>query len=594
MPSLYANYLDPKASASASSSTSTPATISSEPVKYSFKGRQEAVQEEKKAPDAALRFQPVKRPQLQQKPKPRPAPTSSSPDKLPGERKPPTTAPGAGVSIENWIHDDDDEDPYAAEYLRRKEEEKQQKRWNSRKRKKKNNELREVDFDAIYDPERPVRLADYKGSEEEVHAEHDWKQRLHAHQIRARRLERRYSSDRHTSIEQQSPRAYRLPDNSFTFPDVLAGAFVPPPNYNFAPPPTFDAPSAPVSSRPSAADDDDDDYEPPPPVPVVQSGPDLYSETSRLPEARFPNSEPRVPPPDLPQTDIQAQTPSLASIHTHVNPSQSTTQLSVSAAVVPNASARPTDSITRGPTLYDRPAPTSEQQSGFISRGPVRYERPVQSNADDDLEETDRHGGLGSSNAPMPEDDVEQDEPLEEEPRSNRPGQKGFAKRLMQKYGWKEGQGLGADGSGITTILRHQTQKRKKKPDAEGGGWAQPAAMGRIVGGKRQKTDQDPENQWSIVAKFEGIIDDMDLDDAIQNGNLLQILGDRMAQYGHVERLYIDRDKAQKEPVFVKFTSALSAYRAIQASHEQDFLANGRIVRSSFFDADKFEQSLYD
>lgn len=50
MPSLYANYLDPKAATSSSS----PATISSEPVKYSFKEQQEAVRQEKKAPDGRI------------------------------------------------------------------------------------------------------------------------------------------------------------------------------------------------------------------------------------------------------------------------------------------------------------------------------------------------------------------------------------------------------------------------------------------------------------------------------------------------------------------------------------------------------------
>lgn len=176
-----------------------------------------------------------------------------------------------------------------------------------------------------------------------------------------------------------------------------------------------------------------------------------------------------------------------------------------------------------------------------------------------------------------------EDDAMDDEPRSNRPGQKGFAKRLMAKYGWKEGQGLGADNSGITTILRHQTQKRKKRPDAEGGGWAQPAAMGKIVGGKRQKMDDDndaAEHRFSLVAKFEGIIDNMDLDHAIQNENLMQTLGESMAAYGHVERLYIDRAKTGKEPVFVKFTSSLSAYR-VSRCLKPAFIMNKSLMCSS-------------
>jgi len=34
--------------------------------------------------------------------------------------------------------------------------------------------------------------------------------------------------------------------------------------------------------------------------------------------------------------------------------------------------------------------------------------------------------------------------------------------------------------------------------------------------------------------------------------------------------------------------------QAIQASDGKDFLENGRMVRSGFFDADKFEQGMYE
>lgn len=186
----------------------------------------------------------------------------------------------------------------------------------------------------------------------------------------------------------------------------------------------------------------------------------------------------------------------------------------------------------------------------------------------------------------------------EDEPRSNRPGQKGFAKRLLQKYGWKQGEGLGAQGDGITTILQHQTQKRKKKPDHEGGGWSAPAAMGKIVGGKKRKiegADDDSESTaWSIVARFDGMLKGLDIDHEIVDGDLMQRMGEKMAEYGHVERLYIHRPAVGSEPVFVKFTSALSAYRAVQAGEGKDFLANGRIVKASFWPEEKFTSDIFE
>ena len=129
----------------------------------------------------------------------------------------------------------------------------------------------------------------------------------------------------------------------------------------------------------------------------------------------------------------------------------------------------------------------------------------------------------------------------------------------MEKMGWKKGEGLGKEATGITTILRHEATKRKRKADSEGGGWAQPAAMGRIVGGKKTKTDiaVDESKAFSLVARFEGMLRDMDIDKAIEEDNLMQRIGEKLEQYGRSERVFIDRGTGR---VFVKFTSALSAF----------------------------------
>lgn len=134
----------------------------------------------------------------------------------------------------------------------------------------------------------------------------------------------------------------------------------------------------------------------------------------------------------------------------------------------------------------------------------------------------------------------------------------------MEKMGWKKGEGLGKEATGITTILRHEATKRKRKADAEGGGWAQPAAMGRIVGGKKTKTDTpiDESKAFSLVARFEGMLRDMDVDRAIEEDNLMQRIGEKLEEYGRSERVFIDRATGR---VFVKFTSALSAFNVSRA-----------------------------
>ena len=119
-------------------------------------------------------------------------------------------------------------------------------------------------------------------------------------------------------------------------------------------------------------------------------------------------------------------------------------------------------------------------------------------------------------------------------PRSVLPGQKGFAARLMSKYGWSKGSGLGASGSGIIDPLRVQIEKQKKKPDSEGGGFVRPGGRGKIIGGRKNAgSDADPEDSkfgiMSEVVVLRGMVDGMDLDVEMEGagqGGLMQEIGE--------------------------------------------------------------------
>jgi splicing factor 45 len=171
-------------------------------------------------------------------------------------------------------------------------------------------------------------------------------------------------------------------------------------------------------------------------------------------------------------------------------------------------------------------APTEPLAVGAISRAPVRYNLPAPP-SDIPSSEAELEKAL--------EEDDDQSENTGEAPRSLRPGQQGFAERLMSKYGWSKGSGLGADGSGIINPLRVQIEKRKKKSDAEGGGFREPGGRGKIIGGKKKAPDSDAGRfgPMSTVIVLRGMVDGMDLDEEVEgagDGGLMQEIGDECGE----------------------------------------------------------------
>ncbi|KAI0114513.1 hypothetical protein GGR51DRAFT_504736 [Nemania sp. FL0031] len=242
------------------------------------------------------------------------------------------------------------------------------------------------------------------------------------------------------------------------------------------------------------------------------------------------------------------------------------------------------------------PPPPPEPDASTISREPVRYAPPqqqAQPQKDPDSMDIDEDDGADYV-PPEPTSPAEDDETA---PRGNRPGQKGFAARLMSKYGWSKGQGLGAEGSGILQPLRVQVEKRKKKSDAEGGGWAEPGGRGKIIGSKTGTGTSSSTSEstgkfgtMSNVIVLRNMLDGMeDVQSEMENG-LGQEIGEECGdKYGRVERLYIDIEGRR---VFIKFTDQVSALRAVNALDGRIFAGNAIVPQ--YYDPDKFDKRIYE
>lgn len=448
------------------------------------------------------------------------------------------------------------------------------------------------------------------------------------------------------------------------------GMFAPPSHTSFAPPsfapPSFAPPSfAPPSFNDGAGrppHDDDDDHYPPaigndqaqPPLPTpasvandstdeaaYQRGLGLSEALLTVPApatlppvapdvaAHHPSLVPPSAPPTVPvvavQTDAdlerrraegQAKAAAIAAKFRNLSskaspaapPSTSPPISKQGSASTPGLEAG-TGQITQPPTIIGHdsrreqtpsmpppPPPPPEQPGTTISRAPVRYDVPTPPSQDTPI----------VPDVDMPEAASNDSTPA----RTNKPGQKGFAERLLIKYGWEKGQGLGATGSGITTALVGQTLKRKKLSDYEGGGWAQPANMGKIVGGKRRKgaattdaetSEAEGKGKMSDVVKLRNMLTGLDVRAEIETGNLLQEIGEEMSKsYGVVERVFVwrrdlhdgaDENAGPDDSVFVKFTSQLSALRAVNGLDGTEFAGNE--VQAAFWDGERFERGEY-
>jgi splicing factor 45 len=490
--------------------------------------------------EAALRFQPSKRPPQQQKakpkglPKPAPQPVTSSPDKEAKSAKSPAP-PVQKSTLADWTAEDPLDNFYGGGP--------RAPRGGRKKRKKnKDQEVIPQNWDDIYDPTRPNKYEEYKDSDERMNEIMDWRDRLYAHRKGRRSDSAAYPSETE-SYKERGPSLDRMfgAGNSRLNANCLLGKFAPPSALSFAPPASYNE-SAVESGSYSP------DY-----VPDDPTGEDAYMRRMRLSGVatgkspqKSPQPSPPPPPRIQPPSFVQpTQTPTFV---------QSTQAPSFVPSQQPQAFQQPSSSADdtsssyipsmQAPSFWQPPQTTTSSSSqlptqplasppepqraptynsgAVISAAPVRYNLPAPPANLPANEEELEAAILQDEDEEMADVEEAQEE---EAPRSKAPGQKGFAERLMKKYGWSKGQGLGSEGTGITTALAVKVEKRKKKPDAKGGKFVGPSGMGKIVGGKKKK-GQDDGPGMSPVVICRHMLDGMDLDFEMgPEGNIVEEIG---------------------------------------------------------------------
>lgn len=423
---------------------------------------------------ASLRFQPTKRPQLAaQKPKSKPTLPKAAPAAVP---------PAAPVktSLADWAAtEDDDVNGFYAGPKRQR---------GGRKKRKKNRDVQEFiqNWDDIYDPSRPNNYEEYKHSDEQIAEVREWKDLLYAH-----RMAHSPSQDSYSDAERGRPMMNR---ESFCVQRIdihkliimATGQFAPP--SSFAPPPNLND----MPPEPPVTDQD------------APSGEDAFARRARLsglqPDSAVSDTVPPPPSPEEPPAPV---------------PDDPTGEDAYKRRLQMSAGAQPTPPPSSTPLAAMQPA------SATISRAPVRYTLPP------------APADIPASEAEL-EEVFAKEEPVEADAeedgqRSLRPGQKGFAERLLAKYGWTKGSGLGATGSGIVKPLQVKVEKQKKRPDSEGGGFATPAGRGKIIGGAKKQEDEGKFGRMSEVIILKGMLDGMDVDAELEGG-LMQEIGEECSE----------------------------------------------------------------
>ncbi|KAJ1310129.1 hypothetical protein OPQ81_006874 [Rhizoctonia solani] len=176
------------------------------------------------------------------------------------------------------------------------------------------------------------------------------------------------------------------------------------------------------------------------------------------------------------------------------------------------------------------------------------------------------------------------------------PDSRGFAERMMAKWGHKSGQGLGVNATGIVHALTVEQANRPKgnKAGSSVGGFGSKEGnrMGKIINANedlRQKEELERFGEPSRIVVLCNMVGVEDIGDDELPGEVAQ----ECNKHGVVERVFVHAvypeptNEEDSVRVFVKFSGPVGAYKTVRDFDGRFF--GGRAVRARYFDERLFE-----